>query len=64
MPGNDYPYITTMTCSICDTEAVLVIEQLAGHGPRLILDTVRWPYEFLPTILDGCEHLCPGDCTA
>lgn len=56
MPASEYPKLAALQCAICDADVLLVIEQMAGHGPRLILDTIRWPFEFYPTVLAGCEH--------
>lgn len=59
MAVSEYPKLATVQCAICDAEVLLVIEQLASHGPRLILDTIRWPFEFYPTVLAGCHHWDP-----
>jgi hypothetical protein len=61
VPGSDYPKLATVQCAICDRDVLLVIEQLAGHGPQLIAGNIRWPFEFYPTVLTGCEHWDPQE---
>ena len=53
-----YPRLARVECSICGADVELIIEQLAGQ-PRPIGGLMRVPFDYVPTVLAGCEHWYP-----
>lgn len=53
-----YPKLTTVDCAICGATVHLVIEQVIGT-PKTTGGLMRVPFDYVPTVLDGCDHWHP-----